>query len=341
MKKKLFVLTMSTLFATQLINSNHANASTEIVDKNFVVPESGINKIIPSNGEFKNAPKVNVGSLNDNKNFVATEDKLNKIADPSAASKIVDKNFAVPESKLGNIVPSYKEINNRVNVTTNNPASKQIDKHIVVKSPEVNRFITQSKVNQHFITTQTHYKKVITSYKTTHVHKHINHATTSINKHFTVKPTEVPRYTHPSQSQSLIINHHFAVPGYHAHNFVTPGHASIRIHHFCVLPQINSFKVIPSYGHSSHRMHVPSFQNSSTSVHQNSKLNKTYNYKYFYAYKILKGVKKDFSFSKSHEHKNVQPALNIKNVNYQYAVPSYSPTHYVPEFKGSLPAPRV
>ncbi|WP_262374740.1 hypothetical protein, partial [Staphylococcus aureus] len=25
----------------------------------------------------------------------------------------------------------------------------------------------------------------------------------------------------------------------------------------------------------------------------------------------------------------------------QYAVPSYSPTHYVPEFKGSLPAPRV
>ncbi|MDT4101680.1 hypothetical protein RPQ06_04740, partial [Staphylococcus aureus] len=38
MKKKLFVLTMSTLFATQLINSNHANASTESVDKNFVVP---------------------------------------------------------------------------------------------------------------------------------------------------------------------------------------------------------------------------------------------------------------------------------------------------------------
>ncbi|TID08697.1 extracellular matrix protein-binding protein emp domain protein [Staphylococcus aureus subsp. aureus 21204] len=65
MKKKLFVLTMSTLFATQLINSNHANASTESVDKNFVVPES----------------------------------------------------------KLGSIVLEYKEINNRVNVATNNPAS--------------------------------------------------------------------------------------------------------------------------------------------------------------------------------------------------------------------------
>ncbi len=49
MKKKLLVLTMSTLFATQLINSNHAKASvTESVDKKFVVPESGINKIIPS-----------------------------------------------------------------------------------------------------------------------------------------------------------------------------------------------------------------------------------------------------------------------------------------------------
>lgn len=120
MKKKLLVLTMSTLFATQIMNSNHAKASvTESVDKNFV----------------------------------ASEDKLNKIADPSAASKIVDKNFAVPESKLGNIVPEYKEINNRVNVTTNNPASKQVDKQIVVKGPEVNRFITQNKVNHHFITT--------------------------------------------------------------------------------------------------------------------------------------------------------------------------------------------
>ncbi|WP_256090005.1 NAD(P)-binding domain-containing protein, partial [Staphylococcus aureus] len=43
----------------------------------------------------------------DDENFVASEDKLNKISDPSAASKIVDKNFAVPESKLGNIVPEY------------------------------------------------------------------------------------------------------------------------------------------------------------------------------------------------------------------------------------------
>ncbi|UPS50294.1 extracellular matrix protein-binding adhesin Emp, partial [Staphylococcus aureus] len=108
MKKKLFVLTMSTLFATQLINSNHANASTESVDKKFVVPESGINKIIPSYEESKNLPKVNVSNLADNKNFVASEDKLNKIADPSAASKIVDKKFAVPESKLGKIVPEYK-----------------------------------------------------------------------------------------------------------------------------------------------------------------------------------------------------------------------------------------
>ncbi|MCS5348251.1 hypothetical protein NYT34_02745 [Staphylococcus aureus] len=341
MKKKLLVLTMGTLFATQILNSNHAKASTESVNKNFVVPESGINKILPSYGEFKNAPKVNVGSLTDNKNFVATEDQFKKIVNPSVASNIVDKNFVVPESKLGNIVPSYKEKDKRVNVTGNRNASQKVGSNFVVKGPEVNRFITQSKVNQHFITTQTSYKKVITSYKTTHVHKHINHATTSINKHFTVKPTEVPRYTHPSQSQSLIINHHFAVPGYQANKFVTPGHASVKIHHFCVLPQINSFKVIPSYGHSSHRMHIPSFQNSSTSVHQNSKLNKTYNYKYFYAYKVLKGVKKDFSFSKSHEHKNVQPALNIKNVNYHYAVPSTSPTHSLPEFKGELPAPRV
>ena len=56
-EKEIFVLTMSTLFATQLINSNHANASTESVDKNFVVPESGINKIIPAYDEFKSAPK--------------------------------------------------------------------------------------------------------------------------------------------------------------------------------------------------------------------------------------------------------------------------------------------
>ncbi len=35
MKKKLLVLTMSTLFATQFMNSNRANASTESVDKNF------------------------------------------------------------------------------------------------------------------------------------------------------------------------------------------------------------------------------------------------------------------------------------------------------------------
>ncbi|WP_119996291.1 extracellular matrix protein-binding adhesin Emp [Staphylococcus aureus] len=308
MKKKLLVLTMSTLFATQIMNSNHAKASvTESVDKNFV----------------------------------ASEDKLNKIADPSAASKIVDKNFAVPESKLGNIVPEYKEINNRVNVTTNNPASKQVDKQIVVKGPEVNRFITQNKVNHHFITTQIHYKKVITSYKSTHVHNHVDHATSSIHHHFTIKPTEAPRYTHPSQSQSLIINHHFAVPGYHGHKVVTPGQASIRIHHFCAVPQINSFKVIPSYGHNSHRMHVPSFQNNTTATHQNAKVNKTYNYKYFYTYKVVKGVKKHFSFSKSHGCKIVKPALNIKNVNYQYAVPSNSPTHVVPEFKGILPAPRV
>ncbi len=46
MKKKLLVLTMSTLFATQLINSNSCKASvTESVDKKFVVPESGINRI--------------------------------------------------------------------------------------------------------------------------------------------------------------------------------------------------------------------------------------------------------------------------------------------------------
>lgn len=56
-EKKLLVLTMSTLFATQFMNSNHANASTESVDKNFVVPESGINKIIPTYDEFKKHQK--------------------------------------------------------------------------------------------------------------------------------------------------------------------------------------------------------------------------------------------------------------------------------------------
>lgn len=146
MKKKLLVLTMSTLFATQLINSNHAKASvTDSVDKKFVVPESGINKIIPAYDEFKNSPKVNVSNLTDNKNFVVSEDKLNKIVDSSAASKIVDKNFAVPESKLGNIVPEYKEINNRVNVATNNPASQQVDKHFVAKGPEVIDLLRKTK----------------------------------------------------------------------------------------------------------------------------------------------------------------------------------------------------
>lgn len=111
MKKKLLVLTMSTLFATQIMNSNHAKASvTESVDKKFVVPESGINKIIPSYEESKNSPKLNVKSLAENKNFVVSEDKLKKISDPSAASKIVDKNFVVPESKLGNIVQSTKKL---------------------------------------------------------------------------------------------------------------------------------------------------------------------------------------------------------------------------------------
>lgn len=339
MKKKLLVLTMSTLFATQFMNSNHAKASTESVNKNFVVPETGINKIIPDYDKYKNALKLNVSSLANNKNFVASEDKLKKIADSSAASKIVDNKFVVPESKLENIVPEYKELKNRINVIGNNNPTHKVGKHYVVKGPEVNRFITQNKVNHRFITTQILYKKTITSYKSTHVNKHLNHATTSINKHFTVKPVEAPRYSHPSQS--LIINHQFAVPGYHTHKFVTPGHASIKIHHFCVVPQINSFKVILSYGHSSHCVQLPSFHSNTTSIHQNSKVNKKYNYKYFYAYKVFKGVKKDFPFSKSHEHKNVQPALNTKNVNYQYAVPSTSPTHSVPEFKGELPAPRV
>ena len=45
MKKEIFVLTMSTLFATQLINSNHANASTESVDKNFVVQNQELIKL--------------------------------------------------------------------------------------------------------------------------------------------------------------------------------------------------------------------------------------------------------------------------------------------------------
>lgn len=101
MKKKLLVLTMSTLFATQIMNSNHAKASvTESVDKKFVVPESGINKIIPAYDEFKNSPKVNVSNLTDNKNFVASEDKLNKIADSSAASKIVDKKLCRTRIKV-------------------------------------------------------------------------------------------------------------------------------------------------------------------------------------------------------------------------------------------------
>lgn len=308
MKKKLLVLTMSTLFATQFINSNHAKASvTESVNKNFVV----------------------------------SEDKLNKISDPSAASKIVDKNFVVPESKFDKIVPSYKEKDNRINVPAITNASQRVDSNFVVKGPEVNRFITQNKVNHHFITTQTHYKKVITSYKSTHVHKHINHATTSINNHFTVKPSEAPKYTQPSHSQTLIVNKHFVVPGSHSHHFIQPGHASIKINHFCVVSQINSFKVIPPYGHSSHRMHIPSFQKNTTSVHQNSEVNKAYNYNCLCTYMFVKNLNSQFSFSKSNGYKIGEPSLNIKNVNYQYAVPSNSPTHYVPEFKGSLPAPRV
>ncbi|AJP21994.1 TPA: hypothetical protein PSJ20_000077 [Staphylococcus aureus] len=304
MKKKLLVLTMSTLFATQLINTNHAKASvTESVNKNFVV----------------------------------SEDKLKKISDSSAAIKNVDKNFVVPESKFDKIVPSYNEKDNRINVPAITNASHRVDSNFVVKGPEVNRFITQNKVNHHFITTQTHYKKVITSYKSTH----LNHATTSINNHFIVKPSEAPKYTQPSHSQTLIVNKHFVVPGSHSHHFVQPGHASIKINHFCVVPQINSFKVIPPYGHNSHRMHVPSFQNNTTSTHQNTKVNKAYNYKYFYTYSVVNGVKKYFSFSQSNGYKIGKPSLNIKNVNYQYAVPSNSPTHYVPEFKGSLPAPRV
>ncbi|HHC9655186.1 TPA: hypothetical protein ACN2QB_000363 [Staphylococcus aureus] len=304
MKKKLLVLTMSTLFATQLINTNHAKASvTESVNKNFVV----------------------------------SEDKLKKISDSSAAIKNVDKNFVVPESKFDKIVPSYNEKDNRINVPAITNASHRVDSNFVVKGPEVNRFITQNKVNHHFITTQTHYKKVITSYKSTH----LNHATTSINNHFIVKPSEAPKYTQPSHSQTLIVNKHFVVPGSHSHHFVQPGHASIKINHFCVVPQINSFKVIPPYGHNSYRMHVPSFQNNTTSTHQNTKVNKAYNYKYFYTYSVVNGVKKYFSFSQSNGYKIGKPSLNIKNVNYQYAVPSNSPTHYVPEFKGSLPAPRV
>lgn len=308
MKKKLLVLTMSTLFATQFINSNHAKASvTESVNKNFVV----------------------------------SEDKLNKISDPSVATKIVDKNFVVPESKFDKIVPSYKEKDNRINVPAITNASQRVDSNFVVKGPEVNRFITQNKVNHHFITTQTHYKKVITSYKSTHVHKHINHATTSINNHFTVKPSEAPKYTQPSHSQTLIVNKHFVVPGSQSHHFVQPGHASIKINHFCVVPQINSFKVIPPYGHSSHRMHIPSFQKNTTSVHQNSEVNKAYNYNCLCTYMFVKNLNNQFSFSKSNGYKIGKPSLNIKNVNYQYAVPSNSPTHYVPEFKRSLPAPRV
>ena len=97
------------------------------------------------------------------------------------------------------------------------------------------------------------------------------------------------------------------------------------------MPQINSFKVIPPYGHNSHRMHVPSFQNNTTATHQNAKVNKAYDYKYFYSYKVVKGCE-----NISHFHNQMviklKPSLNIKNVNYQYAVPSYSPTHYVPEF---------
>lgn len=90
------------------------------VDKNFVVLELGINKIILVYNEFKSVLKVNVGSLVDNKNFVVFEDKLNKIVDLLVVSKIVDKNFVLLELKLGNIVLEYKEINNCVNVVINN-----------------------------------------------------------------------------------------------------------------------------------------------------------------------------------------------------------------------------
>lgn len=92
----------------------------ESVDKKFVVLELGINKIILVYDEFKNLLKVNVSNLIDNKNFVVFEDKLNKIVDLLVVSKIVDKNFVVLELKLGNIVLEYKEINNCVNVVINN-----------------------------------------------------------------------------------------------------------------------------------------------------------------------------------------------------------------------------
>ncbi|GJF48406.1 extracellular matrix protein-binding adhesin Emp [Staphylococcus argenteus] len=344
MKKKLLVLTMGTLFATQIINSNHAKASTESVDKNFVVPESGINKILPGYSERNkhvNVPELKAKSLAENKNFVASEDQFKKFTTPSNASRLVDKNFVVPESKIDKIVPSYKDKDKRVNVPATITAPQKVDSNFVVKGPELNRFITQNIVNQRFITTQTHFKKVTTSYKTTRVYTPITHHITTVNRHFVVKPSEAPKYTHPSTSITSTVNQHFVVPGANAHKFVTPGHASIKVNHFCVVPPSNSIKVIPSLSQSSQRVHVPNFHTSTSSINNHHSVNKTYSYKYFYTYKFVKNLNSYFSFSKSNEHKNIKPALNIKNVNYQYAVPSTSPTHSVPEFNGILPAPRV
>ncbi len=84
--------------------------------------------------------------------------------------------------------------------------------------------------------------------------------------------------------------------------------------------------------------HITSFQNNTTATHQNAKVNKAYDYKYYYSYKVVKGVKIS-RLSQSNGFKTGKPALNIKNVNYQYAVPSYSPTHIIYEF--NVPSTRV
>ena len=148
----------------------------------------------------------------------------------------------MPESKSTKLYLHIKTKDKRVNVSATITAPQKVDSNFVVKGPEVNRFITQNIVNQRFITTQTHFNKVTTSYKTTRVYTPTHH-TTTVNRHFVVKPSEAPKYTHPSTSITSTVNQHFVVPGSNAHKFVTPGHASIKVNHFVLYHQAIALKL--------------------------------------------------------------------------------------------------
>lgn len=61
MKRKVLVLTMGVLCATQLWHSNHANALvTESVETNFVVKDSGNNNILQTHTEITTEEKFSI-----------------------------------------------------------------------------------------------------------------------------------------------------------------------------------------------------------------------------------------------------------------------------------------